>query len=156
MSLSKQELAEAFEALTTIPCGTCGNDIQTVKQLIECRKHYVEDLRLANIEIERLRVVERTINTPQTEDFIEAVRNEAAHQLNRWGGEHDDRKAPEDWMWLLGWLISKAVQQPDKRLHHIVTSAAALAQWHRQESEPAKSGNYCHACCGIHEPGRCA
>lgn len=113
----------------------------------KCKKH-------AESTITRLRAVEKTINTPQTKDFIEAVRNEAAHQLNRWGGEHDDSKAPEDWMWLLGWLISKAVQQPDKRLHHIVTSAAALAQWHRQESEPAKSGNYCHACCGIHEPGR--
>ncbi len=133
--MTKQELAESLKSLKVIPCVTCGKDTRTVKQLIECRKHFVEDLRLAKKEIERLQAIEKTINTPQTEDFIEAVKNEAAHQTKRWGGEHDDSKAPEDWMWLLGWLISKAVQQPEKRLHHIVTSAAALAQWHRQETE---------------------
>ncbi len=185
---SWEELVESF---TIFPCGTCGKDISTIKQLIECRKHFVLDLRaaserLGNLETfvpgpesiealpsgirkyihdletrcdptgdiqsmaqlrqenELLRLALEEYDTPKIDDFIEGVVNEAGHQAKRWGGEHDDSKAPEDWMWLLGWLISKAVQQPEKRLHHIVTSAAALAQWHRQETEGR--AKLCRAC----------
>lgn len=71
------------------------------------------------------------VNTPQTEDFVEAVKLEAAHQQLRWGTEHDTGKTDADWFWLVGYLAGKALHKPEKRLHHIVTTAAALLNWHR-------------------------
>lgn len=90
-------------------------------------------------EVTRLRTL---INTPAIDNFLEAVRLEAAHQQERWGTEHDEGKTPADWLWLIGWLTGKAVMSlvkgdRDKGLHHIVTSAAALLNWHRQETGEA-------------------
>lgn len=52
--MTKEEISSALSALGCIPCGTCGKDIQTVKQLIECRRHYVEDLRVAEAALEAM------------------------------------------------------------------------------------------------------
>ncbi len=81
-------------------------------------------------EVERLK---KLIWTPHTEEFLEAVRLEAAHQRDRWGDEHDGMKDDPDWFWTLGWLSGKAVHASDqeKRLHHLVTNAALLLNWHR-------------------------
>lgn len=84
-------------------------------------------------EVERLRAL---INTPRTDDFLEAVRLEAAHQQERWGSENDAGKEPMDWFWLLGWLSGKAAKSflegdSDKGLHHTISSAAVLLNWHR-------------------------
>jgi hypothetical protein len=73
------------------------------------------------------------INTPEINDFIEAVRNEALHQRERWGSEHDAGKTDADWLWLVGFLAGKAIRPdntPEKQLHHIITTAAALLNWH--------------------------
>jgi hypothetical protein len=90
----------------------------------------VETLRA---EVNRLRAL---INTPQTDSFVEAVRLEAAHQQERWGAEHDAGKSPPDWFWLLGYLSGKALAaflagNREKGMHHIVSSAACLLNWHR-------------------------
>lgn len=37
-------------------------------------------------------------------------------------------------MWLLGYLAGKALAKPEKRLHHIVSSAAVLLNWFRNET----------------------
>lgn len=77
------------------------------------------------------------INTPQTSDFLEAVKLEAAHQVERWGSEHDEGKSDSDWFWLLGYLAGKAIRpgQPlEKVLHHIITTAAACLNWHKQKT----------------------
>lgn len=81
-------------------------------------------------EVKRLNEL---INNPHTNDFLEAVRLEAAHQLERWGNEHDAQKSDADFYWTLGWLAGKAVryETEEKRLHHIVTSAALCLNWHR-------------------------
>src|SRR5258706_8072114 len=42
-------------------------------------------------EVKRTR---KLINTPHTSNFIEAVKLEAAHQINRWGVQHDAGKRP--------------------------------------------------------------
>ena len=47
----------------------------------------LESQRDAMSERDRLFLL---INTPRTDDFFEAVRIEAAHQVERWGVEHDD------------------------------------------------------------------
>lgn len=78
---------------------------------------------------------ERILNTPELRDFSKAVTLEALHQRERWGSDHDAGKAPEDWFWLLGYLGGKALHavktgNADKALHHTISTAAALANWH--------------------------
>jgi len=88
--------------------------------------------------IERL---DALVNTPEIHDFAKAVVLEAAHQLERWK-DTDPRKADADWFWLIGYLAGKALHNPldvdedarDKRLHRIITVAAAAANWHRAVS----------------------
>jgi hypothetical protein len=84
-------------------------------------------------ELERLRAL---INTPHTADFFTAVELEAAHQVEKHGARHDAGKEPSDWFWLLGYLSGKALAafvrgDREKGLHHIISSAAALLNWHR-------------------------
>lgn len=78
-------------------------------------------------EIERL---DQLINTPHTADFLSAVHLEAVHQRERWSAEHDGGKTDADWFWLVGYLTGKALHKPEKQLHHIITTAAALLNWH--------------------------
>lgn len=75
------------------------------------------------------------INSPETADFAAAVPIEAAHQRERWPSHHDADKAPEDWVFLLGYLGGKAcvatrVGDLDKARHHAISAAAVLANWH--------------------------
>ena len=71
------------------------------------------------------------INTPEIDDFLSAVKNEALHQRERWGGDQDGGKADADWFWLVGYLAGKALHDvKGKRLHHIITTGAALLNWH--------------------------
>ncbi|CAN5436564.1 hypothetical protein BH10PSE18_BH10PSE18_18770 [soil metagenome] len=74
------------------------------------------------------------INTPQTEDFLSAVRLEAAHQVDRWGDAHARGKSAENWFWLVGYLAGKALRaavlgDKPKALHHTISSAAACCNW---------------------------
>jgi hypothetical protein len=82
-------------------------------------------------ENDRLRAL---INNPHTDDFLAAVRLEAAHQQERWGSEHDAGKTDADWFWLVGYLAGKAITKPEKQLHHIITTAAALLNWHAHKT----------------------
>jgi hypothetical protein len=87
----------------------------------------------AHAEVERLRAL---INTPRTDDFFDAVRIESAHQVERWGVEHDAGKRAEDWITLYTYLLGKAATahfagDRDKLLHHIITVAAVALNWHR-------------------------
>ena len=93
-------------------------------------------LHEARLERDRLRIdyacLSALVDSPQTEDFFQAVRLEAAHQVTRWGSEHDAGKEPADWFWLLGYLAGKALHDVrGKRAHHIIATAAALLNWHR-------------------------
>lgn len=89
--------------------------------------------RLSDLEAENARL-KAELNTPETADFLEGVRREAAHQRVRWGSAHDAGKTPADWFWLIGYLAGKALHFPEKRLHHCISTAAALLNWHLQES----------------------
>ncbi len=76
------------------------------------------------------------LNTPELEDFAKGAVNEAVHQVERWGTDHDAGKTPTDWFWLIGYLAGKAAASHfagdvDKALHHCITTAAAMANWHR-------------------------
>lgn len=107
----------------------------------------IQALEIAEREITRLHEL---INAPHVEDFIEAVKLEAAHQRERWGVEHDAGKTDADWFWLIGYLAGKALHAgtlgcdavnvsttpatkvSTKQLHHIITTAAACLNWHAQ------------------------
>lgn len=88
----------------------------------------VRDLRA---EVARL---DALINNPHTEDFLSAVQLEAAHQRERWAASDDAGKTDADWFWLIGYLAGKALNKPEKRLHHIITTAAAALNWHRHRA----------------------
>ena len=103
----------------------------TYKEQLEA---YDKRLRQELDEVDRLKAL---LNTPEVEDFDQAVPLEAAHQLERWGAQHDDGKNPEDWFWLVGYLAGKALaafkaHDEDKAQHHCISTAAALRNWHAQ------------------------
>ncbi len=69
-------------------------------------------------------------DTPQSGDFLEAVKNEAWHQRNRWGDD-DKAKTAAEWFWLVGFLAGKALHDVrGKRAHHVVAAGAALSNWY--------------------------
>lgn len=101
-------------------------------ELLAC----INDLRSDNkdqaAELARLLQI---IDTPQKDDFLRAVSTEAEHQRRRWGAEQDAGKTPADWYWLVGHLAGKALHahaagDTVKAEHHVITTAAALANWH--------------------------
>lgn len=75
------------------------------------------------------------LNHPELKDFAAGVVLEAQHQRERWGSKHDAGKSAADWFWLIGYLAQKAMYShlagdSDKGLHHCITAAAAMANWH--------------------------
>lgn len=98
------------------------------------------------------------LNNPELVDFSAGVVREAAHQRERWGSIHDGGKSPEDWYWLIGNLAGRALghhkeaerlaafhsrdttvaaflneqiaHHREKAVHHCITTAAAMANWH--------------------------
>jgi len=88
--------------------------------------------QLAAAELDRLH---KAINAPELLDFLRGVHVEAVHQVERWGTAHDRAKRPADWFWLVGYLAGKALHSAvicdiDKALHHCISTAAALYNWH--------------------------
>lgn len=99
------------------------------QQLLE----HIHSLRAEN---EKLRGELRKINTPEIDDFIEAVINEAKYQRLRWSTSHDGGKTDADWFWLIGYLAGKAIMpviEREKKIHHIITTAAACLNWYARE-----------------------
>lgn len=92
----------------------------------------LSDIPALIAEIRRLR---EQLNTPEIHDFMAGVISEAQHQRARWGNDQDASKLPEDWFWLLGYLAGKCLAahkagDVGKALHHMVSTAAAIANWH--------------------------
>jgi hypothetical protein len=105
-------------------------------------------LHEARLERDRLRMdyacLKALVDTPRADEFFASVKNEAAHQIARWGTEHDAGKADSDWFWLVGFLAGKAMHNVrDKKAHHIIATAAALLNWYRAitgESNAMRAG----------------
>lgn len=79
--------------------------------------------------------LKRTINTPELHDFAIGVSLEASHQRLRFGDEHDSRKTPINWYFLICYLGGKACAAHlagdiDTARHHTISTAAALNNWH--------------------------
>lgn len=91
----------------------------------------ISELRM--FEIDRLTAL---INMPRTDEWFESVRIEAAHQIERWGVEHDAGKRTEDWVTLLIYLLGKAAKaywsgDRAKLEHHVITTGAVALNWWR-------------------------
>ncbi|WP_051516835.1 hypothetical protein [Herbaspirillum sp. RV1423] len=138
---SKRQISDAIRALTEAL-----RDIAFTTNLTATPKQFVRHLQntakeaLAqeqapadkDAEIARLNAI---INTPQSGDFLRAVSIESEHQRQRWGSAHDAGKTAADWFWLIGYLAGKALhahaaENMVKTEHHIITTAAALMNWH--------------------------
>jgi len=159
--------------LTCVYCGheypqdtPAAGDAVLTAHIMECEKH---PLRAAMAELERLRAL---INTPELYEFSRGAALEAAHQRERWGTQQDAGKTPPDWFWLVGYLAGKALNacvtsNTEKALHHCISTAAALSNWHasiigadtsmRPGIEPPAEaseehddfmGDLCPFCCG--------
>lgn len=105
-----------------------------LKHKIDATWEQLNELALA-VTAERWRL-QSLINTPHTDDWFTAVRIEAAHQIERWGAEHDVGKSASDWFWLVGYLAGKALHaaignDAEKAKHHTISTGAALLNWHR-------------------------
>jgi len=85
---------------------------------------------LCQAAADELSRLDKLLNTPHTAEFLKAVHLEAMHQRERWAAEHDAGKTDADWFWLVGYLAGKALHKPEKQVHHIITTAAALLNWH--------------------------
>lgn len=109
------------------------------------------DLVEAARERDRLRAL---LNTPELVNFRDGVLLEALRQRERWGSNHDAGKTPADWHWLVAHLAGRALfhatelermekvtamrlgvpdliqRHREKAVHHCVTTAAAIANWH--------------------------
>ena len=93
-------------------------------------------IRGNNARIAELEGQLAVLDTPHTADWFEGVRLEAAHQIKRWGADHDAGKEPQDWFWLLGYLSGKALRaaidcDAEKTKHHTISSGAVLLNWFR-------------------------
>jgi hypothetical protein len=107
-----------------------------------------EHERLLAAELERDRL-DALINSPQTAIFLTAVAAEKAHQIVRWGEAHDRGKSAENWFWLVGYLAGKCLRaiitgDREKALHHTISSAAALANWHEAISRDTTGAGIGH------------
>lgn len=87
----------------------------------------------AEAEQERLT---NLINHPVLNDFIQGVAIEAAHQIDRWGEDHDEDKTDADWIAVFVHLLGKFPDafwsgKNDKVLHHLIAISAVAANCHR-------------------------
>jgi hypothetical protein len=125
-----------------------------VERLLVEAKQQREAVRAAKEMADRLSAL---VNSPELHDFSKAVVLEAAHQRERWGADHDAGKGPGDWLWLIAHLCTRALEHHkeaerltdnaamsdhpptfhavishhrEKAMHHTITAAAALANWH--------------------------
>jgi uncharacterized Zn finger protein (UPF0148 family) len=111
-------------ALAGGECSTCG---------FRYFEHHGHIIPCPRCEAERL---DKLIKSPEVADFLNGVRLEVAYQVERWGEPHDRSKSAEHWFWLVGYLAGKALRAAitgdrTKALHHTISSAAALFNWHR-------------------------
>lgn len=124
-----------WSRMDTLACIGSGTSAAMLSRVATLRLDLAERTRERDEAIAKWVSLEKKLNTPELHDFSAAVTLEAAHQRERWGSEHDAGKEPADWFWLLGYLSGKALRAHmsgdlEKALHHTISSAAALANWH--------------------------
>lgn len=126
----------ADEAFGPFPIQSTDENLSAIERgIFELRRELFElrrELSLIENERDHLKL---EMNTPITDDWLRGVTNEAAHQRERWGREHDAGKRPEDWIALFVFLMGKATGahyagDVDKFLHHLISTGAACLNAH--------------------------
>jgi len=107
---------------------------RVVDQLIRQRDEWHACAMALGRERDGLRAL---ISVPRTDEFFEAVRVESAHQVDRWGVEHDAGKRSEDWVTLITYLMGKIARahfddDGAKLQHHVITVASVALNWWRR------------------------
>lgn len=141
--MADQPSKEALELAEKLPCGggLCAeyvseSGVAGVAHSKHCPAFYrpavASALQALMDENAELRA---KLSAPEIHDFASGVVLESAHQRERWAGKHDAGKSPADWFWLIGYLAQKAMTaqmagDTEKALHHTISTAAALANWH--------------------------
>ena len=133
------------EAVTMRDLTTLRDYVEKLKPMMNTHPFEWAITRIECLEAENDRL-NALINTPQVDDFLEAVRIEVAHQRERWGEDHDADKTGDWWLWTLAYLATKATQaerygDKEKYMHHIITSAALCANWHRHVASVLPKGD---------------
>lgn len=128
----ERQLAEALGKIELLECKARedANSFTSAEQTIESWKTYSDLLKYD------LDALKKLVNSPETDDFFKGIELEAAHQRTRWPSEQDAGKTHADWFWLVGYLAGKCLHAAisgdrEKALHHTISTAAALANWHR-------------------------
>lgn len=90
-------------------------------------------MNLQDLDPKVRELVENIINTPHTENFMEAVKIEMLHQVDRWGDEKD--KYPHHFQQVISYLNGKLMQaiwnkDVEKYKHHLITIAAVAGNAH--------------------------
>lgn len=70
---------------------------------------------------------------PELHFFADGVIAEAVHQSERWGKKHDAQKEPTDFVFLVGFLLGKAIEaikkhDHDRARHHCIAAGAVVFQ----------------------------
>lgn len=109
----------------------------------ECDKCKLEFASLSSADVNRAfsaqndyESLKAMMNTPELTHFDRGIVSESAHQIQNWGAKSDSGKTHPDWFWLVGYLAGKVLSammtgDRDKALHHTISTAAALRNWHR-------------------------
>ena len=120
-------------------CDDCGGSVDTVVQWNTRPREARASAAVfeASILREKVEKMEALLNSPHIDEWFDGVRAEAAHQVERWGSDHDAGKTALDWFWLIGYLAQKAVHasmsgDDFKAKHHTITTGAALLNWFRR------------------------
>jgi hypothetical protein len=97
------------------------------------------DLLLEEIRQDAVTAIESAFDDPVIDDFIEGLRIEIPYQQHVWNVE-DAGKSISCWIRLIHHLTAKIGEsdwnhKPDKAKHHIITTAAALANFHAAMNE---------------------
>lgn len=121
MDRAERRLNELCEQLDQEPA-------EAARQLREARA-------AVNALVEERDRLKALISNSQAERFLEATRAEIAHQLQHWSAIHDRAREPQAWFWLTRYLADRALRAHNDgalalALHHTISSAAALANWH--------------------------
>ncbi len=98
----------------------------------------------------REQYLERLINNPEIENFLEGVKLEAAHQIERWGLEKEERNPPHHYILVMAKILGKMStdifdRDVEKFKHHCIAVAAEMHNLHRQiEKEGTQINNWFH------------
>lgn len=121
--------------VTCRACRSMASSTHSYEHALSVLRHgrHPPDLEQALAEIHRL---EALINSPIVDDWLQGVRLEAVHQVERWGTDGDAGKTDPDWFWLVGFLAGKALfsvmqGNVEKAKHHTISTGGALLNWWR-------------------------